>query len=65
MVCEEFEMSESVRRRLMAQPLNPLRKMKVTVMSSQSRGLDSSIESNSPEPARASGLAAAGSNQTT
>lgn len=54
--CETFEMSESMKRRLMAQPLNPLRKMRVTVMSSQSRKLDSSVESNSAEPARSSGL---------
>jgi hypothetical protein len=52
MTCEAFEMSESMKRRLLAQPLNPLRKMNVTVVSSQARMSNSSIESNSAEPAR-------------
>ena len=55
MTCESFEMSESMKRRLLAQPLNPLRKMRVTVMSRFAHPSDSSVESNSPEPARASG----------
>ena len=57
MTCESFEMSDSMKRRLLAQPLNPLRKMKVTVMSRFASPSDSSVESNSHEPARASGLA--------
>lgn len=44
---EGFEMSETMRRRLLAQPLNPLRKMKISVMRSQAKnGLNSSVESD-------------------
>jgi hypothetical protein len=56
MTCEKFEMTESMKRRLLAQPLNPLNGMKITVMNRFSALSDSSVESDSAEPARSSGL---------
>lgn len=49
MTCEVFEMSESMRKRMLAQPLNPLKRMKITVMGRFANPSDSSVESNSPE----------------
>ena len=49
MTCEVFEMSESMQKRMLAQPLNPLKRMNITVMGRFANPSDSSVESNSPE----------------